>query len=95
MPCPSAFSTARMREVNSCPPGIARKEIPVATPSRRMLRRRVSAGRIGEVITRRSEVLGELAEFLALGTASVIDEEGILMLEASEEPLELGEDVLI
>jgi hypothetical protein len=50
---------------------------------------------IGEVITRRSEVLGELAEFLALGTASVIDEEGILMLEASEEPLELGEDVLI
>ena len=50
---------------------------------------------IGEVITRRSEVLGELAEFLALGTASVIDEEGILVLEASEEPLELGEDVLI
>jgi hypothetical protein len=47
------------------------------------------------VITRRSEVLGELAEFLALGTASVIDEEGVLMLEASEEPLELGEDVLI
>ena len=47
------------------------------------------------MITRRSEVLGELAEFLALGTASVIDEEGVLMLEASEEPLELGEDVLI
>ena len=47
------------------------------------------------MITRRSKVLGELAEFLALGTASVIDEEGVLMLEASEEPLELGEDVLI
>ena len=48
-----------------------------------------------ELIARGGEVLSHRDEFAALRRLCVIDEERILMLEASEEPLELGEYILI
>ena len=49
----------------------------------------------GDLGTGAGEVACHRSELFALGVACVVDDEGVLVLQVSEEPLKLRKDILI